>query len=375
MIYFDNASTSPVSPEAADAMYDALKNLFGNPSSLHKLGFDSEQAINKARKQVASAMGVSEKNIYFTSGGTEANNTAVIGTALAYKSRGNRLITTVIEHPSVADSFRHLESLGFDVTYLPVDKNGHIDLEQLKKAVDKQTTLVSIMYVNNETGSIQPIDEIIKITKEINPDCKVHTDCVQAFGKHALPKNADLITVSAHKIGGTKGVGALYIKDGVRVEQLHFGGSQEKQQRPGTENLAGIIGFGTAAEKACHELEKKAEYTALVKNELMKITELLPEVYINGAIDSPYILNLSFMGVRGEVLLHALEADDIFVATGSACSSKLKNNRKIVDMLIEGRGESAVRFSFSADNTEEEAKAVVTALQKNIPLLRKFQPR
>ncbi|MBQ8942055.1 MAG: cysteine desulfurase [Firmicutes bacterium] len=375
MIYFDNASTTAVLPEVADVMYESLKNTFGNPSSLHGLGFESEQKLNKARGQVSRAMGINEKNIYFTSGGTEANNTAVLGTALAYKNRGMRVVTQVTEHPSVADSFRHLEDLGFDVVYLPVDGEGHISLDELKNAVDKNTTLVSIMYVNNETGAIQPVDGIIKTVKEQNPDCKVHCDCVQAFCKHKLPTKADLISVSSHKIGGPKGVGALYIADGARVENLHFGGSQEKGLRPGTENLTGITGFGLAAELASKDLEKKAESVLKVKNELLKITELLPDVYVNGALDSPYILNLSFEGVKGEVLLHALEADKIYTATSSACSARLKNKLKIVDLLNEGRGTSALRLSFNHGNTVEEAEKVREALLKHVPMLRKFQPR
>lgn len=374
MIYFDNASTTAVNAEVAELMFDGLKNIYANPSSLHGLGFKSEQAITAAREQVAAAMGVDAKNLYFTSGGTEANNTAVIGTALAYQNRGKRVITSVTEHPSVADSFRHLEKLGFDVVFLPVDSEGHISLSELENAVDKQTTLVSLMYANNETGAMHDIARINEIIKAQNPDCKLHTDCVQAFGKHTLP-TADLITVSSHKIHGPKGVGALYIKQGVRVENLHFGGGQEKGLRPGTENLTGIIGFGKAAELACANLSEKAERASAVKAELCKITSVLPDVYINGAQDSPYILNLSFKDVRGEVLLHALEAEGIYVATGSACSTKLQKKQKIVDLLVDGRGESAVRFSFCADNTVEEAQTVVEALKKTVPRLRKFQPR
>lgn len=375
MIYFDNASTTPVSKAVADIMYTSLTEMYGNPSSLHSLGFEAEQAVSRARKQVAAAMGVNEKNVFFTSGGTEANNTAVTGTALAYKNRGMRVITSVTEHPSVTDSFKHLESMGFDVVYLPVDENGHIDIGELSAAVTSDTTLVSIMYVNNETGAFQPVDDIIKAVKAANPECRVHTDCVQAFGKHKLPAGADIITVSSHKINGPKGVGAIYIKDGTRVENLHFGGGQEKGFRPGTENTAGIIGFGLAAENAAKGLDEKAEKVSAVKAKLLEITGLLPDVYVNGAFDSPYILNLSFEGVRGEVLLHALEAEGIFAATGSACSSKLKKKQKIVDLLVQGRGENAVRFSFGAENTVDEARAVVEALQKNVPVLRRFKPR
>ncbi|MBR6401247.1 MAG: cysteine desulfurase [Firmicutes bacterium] len=375
MIYFDNASTTAVLPEAAQKMYESMLEYTGNPSSLHELGFKSEQALNGAREKVARAMGVNAKNLYFTSGGTEANNTAVIGTALAYKSRGMRVITQTTEHPSVTDSFRHLEELGFDVVYLPVDTFGHISLDELSAAVDEKTTLVSIMYVNNETGAMQDIDGIIKAVKAKNPSCKFHCDCVQAFCKHALPKKADLISVSSHKIGGAKGVGALYIADGTRTENLHFGGSQERGLRPGTENLAGIVGFGLAAELGGRDLEQKAKNVSSVKSELLKLTELLPDVYVNGALDSPYILNLSFLGVRGEVLLHALEADGIYTATSSACSARLKNKLKIVDLLNEGRGESALRLSFNAANTSDEAVCVREALLKHVPVLRKFQPR
>ncbi|MBQ9519176.1 MAG: cysteine desulfurase, partial [Firmicutes bacterium] len=338
-------------------------------------GFKAEQAVTRAREQVAKAMGVNAKNIYFTSGGTEANNTAVIGTALAYKSRGMRVITQVTEHPSVTDAFSHLEEAGFDVVRLPVDKDGHIDIANLSENVNENTTLVSVMYINNETGAMQDINAVIKAVKAKNPNCRVHCDCVQAFCKHALPTKADLISVSSHKIGGPKGVGALYVSDGTRFENLHFGGSQEKGLRPGTENLTGIIGFGCAAELSCQNLAKKAENVLNIKNELLKLSDLLPDVYINGALDSPYILNLSFAGVRGEVLLHALEAEEIYTATSSACSSKLKNKLKIVDLLNEGRGESALRLSFNADNTVEEAIKVRDAIVKNVPLLRKFKPR
>ena len=375
MIYFDNASTTAVLPSAAKAMYENMTNIIGNPSSLHTLGLRAEQAMNDARERVARAMGVNAKNIYFTSGGTEANNTAVIGTALAYKSRGMRVVTQVTEHPSVTDSFRHLEELGFDVTYLPVDEFGHINIKTLENAVDEKTVLVSIMYVNNETGAMQPIEDMVKAVKGKNKNCRFHCDCVQAFCKHKLPSNADLISVSSHKIGGPKGVGALYIADGTRVENLHFGGGQENGLRPGTENLAGIVGFGAAAEISSQNIAEKAENVSNVKAELLKLTEILPDVYINGACDSPYILNMSFLGVRGEVLLHALEADDIYTATSSACSSKQKNKLKIVDLLNEGRGESALRFSFNADNTVEEAVCVRNAVLKHIPMLRKFQPR
>lgn len=377
MIYFDNASTTKISDVVADKMYDALKILYGNPSSLHSFGFQAEKQLISARKAVADAIGVNADEVYFTSGGTEANNTAVIGTAMAYASRGKHIITMNIEHPSVTDSFKYLEGQGFSVTYLPVDDKGYIDLQQLANSITDETILVSIMYVNNEVGTIQNIEEISKIIKSRKRDCYFHVDCVQAFCKHKIPvKDVDLISVSSHKIHGPKGVGALYVKKGVRCENLHFGGGQEKGFRPGTENTAGIIGFACAVEN-CGNVEENHKKVQLVKEALLKGISNLENVFVNGDEEkaSPYILNLSFMGVRGEVLLHALEDKEIYVATGSACSTKLKKKQKIVDYLVEGRGESAVRFSFCDENTVEEAETVAKAITELVPVLRKFQPR
>lgn len=377
MIYFDNGSTTRVSDVVADKMYALLKTQFGNPSSLHSLGFQAEKELTASRKIIAAALGVGAEEIYFTSGGTEANNTAVIGTAMAYRSRGTHLITMSIEHPSVTDSFKYLESKGFQVTYLPVDEKGYVNIQQLKNAITDKTTLVSIMYVNNEVGTVQNIEEIARVIKETKKDCYFHVDCVQAFCKHKIPiKNVDLISVSSHKIHGPKGVGALYVRNGVRCESLHFGGGQEKGFRPGTENIAGIVGFACAVENSGN-LTEKAERVQRVKNTLLEGVMSLENVFVNGDLEkgSPYILNLSFQDVRGEVLLHALEDKEIYVATGSACSSKLKKKQKIVDFLVAGRGENAVRFSFCEENTTEQAEKVVQALKELVPVLRKFQPR
>lgn len=377
MIYFDNGSTTRVSDVVADKMYALLKTQFGNPSSLHSLGFQAEKELTASRKIIAAALGIGAEEVYFTSGGTEANNTAVIGTAMAYRSRGTHLITMSIEHPSVTDSFKYLESKGFQVTYLPVDEKGYVNIQQLKNAITDKTTLVSIMYVNNEVGTVQNIEEIARVIKETKKDCYFHVDCVQAFCKHKIPiKNVDLISVSSHKIHGPKGVGALYVRNGVRCESLHFGGGQEKGFRPGTENIAGIVGFACAVENSGN-LTEKAERVQRVKNILLEGVMSLENVFVNGDLEkgSPYILNLSFQDVRGEVLLHALEDKEIYVATGSACSSKLKKKQKIVDFLVAGRGENAVRFSFCEENTTEQAEKVVQALKELVPVLRKFQPR
>lgn len=378
MIYFDNASTTKMSEQVMEYMYEFMKRDFANPSSLHGLGFDVEKEITRARKIIASAIKADHEEIYFTSGGTEANNTAILGVAEAYKRRGKRVITMNIEHPSVTDSFRELEKRGFEVITLCVDENGCIDINELGGAVNEDTILVSIMYVNNEVGTVQDIEKIYSVIKSKNPDCIFHTDCVQAFCKHPInSKFADIITMSGHKIQSAKGVGAMYIRKGVRVNNLHFGGGQEKGFRPGTENTYGIAAMGKAVEIAMADMDKNYEKALQVKNTLMKITNKLEDVYVNGDSEkgSPYILNLSFKNVKGEVLLHALENEEIYAATGSACSSRAKEKKKIVDYIIEGRGANAVRFSFSSENTVEEAERVVESLMKNVPLLRRFIPR
>lgn len=378
MIYFDNASTTALSEPVLDLVYKMLRDEFANPSSLHSAGFEVEKLITKAREQVAAALRVSAEDIYFTSGGTEANNTAVLGAARAAKRQGMHLITSVIEHPSVADSFHQLEEEGYEVTYLPVDENGYVSIECLKAAMREDTTLVSIMYVNNEVGAVQDIAALSAAVKTVNPKCVFHTDCVQAFGKHIIPSACvDMVSVSGHKIHAPKGVGALYVKKGIRLKNLHFGGGQEKGVRPGTENTASIISFGLAAEIADKAINESFYRVLEVKRTLLEGLSSIDDIYVNGDSEkaSPYILNVSFKGVKGEVLLHALERENIFVATGSACSSKLKKKKKIVDLLIDGRGENNVRFSFSADNTKDEAIAVAEAVKKAVPMLRRFVPR
>lgn len=378
MIYFDNASTTKMSDAVLEKMYQFMKTGFANPSSLHSLGFDVEKEITKARKNIASALKATPDEIYFTSGGTEANNTAILGVAEAYKKRGNRVVTMRIEHPSVTDSYKELEKRGFEVVTLDVDEKGYIDINDLEEAVNEDTILVSIMYVNNEVGTVQNMEKIYSVIKYKNKNCIFHTDCVQAFGKHTINcKNADIITISGHKIQSAKGTGAMYIKKGVRVNNLHFGGGQEKGFRPGTENTYGIVAMGEAVDIAVKNIDKNFENVSKVRNSLLNITNELEGVYVNGDIEngSPYILNLSFENVKGEVLLHALENDGIYVATGSACSSRAKEKKKIVDYIVDGRGSNAVRFSFSSENTVEEAEKVVECLKKQVPLLRRFVPR
>lgn len=378
MIYFDNASTTKVNDTVLEKMYEFMKTGFANPSSLHKLGFEVEKEVTRARKIIAEAIKAEPDEIYFTSGGTEANNTAVLGVADAYKKRGNRVVTMNIEHPSVTDSYKELEKRGFEVITLNVDEKGYININELEEAVNENTILVSIMYVNNEIGTIQDIERIHSAIKEKNKNCIFHTDCVQAFGKHKINcKNAEIITISSHKIQGPKGIGAMYIKKGVRVSNLHFGGGQEKGFRPGTENTYAIVAMGEACNIAIKNIDENYKKVSEVKNTLLKITDEIDGVYVNGDREkgSPYILNLSFKDVKGEVLLHALENDGIYVATGSACSSRVKEKKKIVDYVADGRGGSAVRFSFSGENTVEEAEKAVESLKRQVPLLRRFVPR
>lgn len=379
MIYFDNASTTRLSNAVYEKMCEAMKESFANPSSLHSLGFEVEKKIDEARQQLAKAIRAKADELYFTSGGTEANNTAVIGAAQAHIKTAKKVITSNIEHPSVADSFKELEKRGFEVVVLEADEKGYISLEELENAVDENTGLVSIMYVNNEVGTIQPIDKIYKIIKSKNPDCIYHCDCVQALGKHEINSAwFDMASFSGHKIHAPKGVGALYVKKGVRFLPLHYGGGQEKALRPGTENTFGIIAMGLAAEIAEKDRAKNYEKVSLVKQTLLnELRNKIQNIYVNGDEEkaSPYILNISFEGVKGNVLLNGLNDRDIYVAVGSACSSYVKQKKKLVDYLHDGRGISAVRFSFDNDSTVDEARKAADETAKLVEMFRKFPPR
>ena len=371
IIYLDNASTTSPCPEAIDAVKSALE-CYGNPSSLHRLGLESEKIIEKSRNIIASRLGADKKKVYFTSGGTEANNTAIFGMARALKKRGNKIITSKIEHPSVLESFKALEGEGFNVVYLDVLPDGRVDVSQAESQIDENTSLVSIMTVNNETGIIQPVKEISKILHEKSEFGVFHTDAVQAFGKvdcSIRATGADLISVSSHKIHGPKGVGAVYA--GVnKLSPIIYGGSQQSALRPGTENVPGIAGFGAAAElenKSCDIL-----YDALKKG----ILDLIPDVKINGAEEfaSKYVLNVSFVGAKAVVLLHTLENYNIYVSTGSACSAHKPDPSHVLTAMGLSREETggAVRFSFSKENTLEEIEKTVDILNKEVAVLRRY---
>lgn len=375
MIYFDNSSTTKVGKPAIKKILYTMTEEYANPSSLHSLGFSAEKELLEARKIISKIINADEKEIFFTSGGTEANNLAVFGTFLANKKTDAHFITGKTEHPSVIEAFKRLEKNGKSVSYIDVDKNGYIDLEQLENSITDKTALVSVMHINNEVGTINDIEKIYKIIKMKNKKTLFHTDCVQSFCKHNInSKYADLISLSAHKIHGPKGSGALFIKKGVRTEPVFVGGKQQNSVRPGTENVPGIAGFAAAAENMYKNISENCQKALSVKNKLSEIRKLLPDIYINGDLKngSPYILNISFKDVKGEVLLHCLEDKKIYVSTGSACSSGHKKYKGTVS-IIGGIEESALRFSFSAENTVEEAEECIKALLTIVPSLREYR--
>ncbi|MGM0410560.1 MAG: cysteine desulfurase family protein [Bacillota bacterium] len=365
-IYFDNSSTTKASKKVINAMTKTLKENYGNPSSLHRKGIEAEKILKKSRKKLANKLGVNTKEILFTSGGSEANNLAIKGIVESYNNRGKHLITTEIEHPSILNVFEYLEDKGFEVSYLRTNENGIISLEELKSKLKDDTILVSIMHVNNEIGSIQPIKKAAKIIKEKNPLCFFHVDAVQAFGKVYLAPNKwniDLISLSAHKIHGPKGIGALYKKENIEITPQIWGGGQEKGIRSGTENIPAIAGFKAALADIKNlsennplnkKINKLKEY---LLNTLTKNKEKLPNFKINTPKTSaPQIINLSFPGFRGEVIVHSLEREGIYVSTGSACHSRKKdksNTLKAIslsDDLIKG----TIRISLSEYNTKDE---------------------
>ncbi|WP_317368583.1 cysteine desulfurase family protein [uncultured Tyzzerella sp.] len=378
MIYFDNSATTKIGDEVLKAVLDTMENNFANASSLHRLGYETEQKIISAKKGIANIIGGKEDEIYFTSGGTEANNIAIFGVCDAYKKYGNKIITTKIEHPSVLKCFNELENRGFEVCYLDVDNKGYINIDNLINEIDDNTIFVSIMYVNNEIGTIQNIDEIGKKIKEKNKNTIFHTDAVQAFGKLKINvKYIDLMSVSGHKIHSQKGIGFLYVKNGVRLNNIIFGAGQQKGLRSGTINSEGIIGLYKASEIAYKNLNENFEKTSKIRKEIISLKDKIKDMCINGDEENgiPYILSLSFKDVKGEVLLHSLEDKGIFVSTGSACSSKNKKDLSTIYYVNENNLGSTIRVSFSFDNTLEEAKIFNNTILDIIPMLRIYTKR
>lgn len=368
-IYLDNSATTKPYKEVVEKMIFALENDYANPSSLHKKGLEVEKNIKKIREDIARTLGVKEKEIYFTSGGTESNNSIIRG---VLDKRKNHIITTKIEHPSVLDTIKTLEKEGIEVTYLDVDSEGKIDIDSLKSSIKENTILVSIMHVNNEVGSIQPISEIGKYLKTLKEKVYFHVDAVQSFGKiNFKPSkyNIDFMSVSGHKIHGPKGIGFMYIKENSKVKPLFTGGGQEFGFRSGTENIPGIYGLGEAIRITNENLDKNIQKIDSLKNLLKsEILNNIENVKINSPEDGVcHILNVSFLGVKGEVLLHYLEQKDIYVSTGSACSSKKKGSHVLNAMnLSKDEIEGTIRFSLSCFNTEEEILETVEILKSSV---------
>lgn len=377
--YLDNAATTFVFPEVKDIMVKVMEEDFGNPSSLHKKGVEAEQYIKEAKETIAKLLKVEPKEILFTSGGTESNNMALIGSAYANKRRGNHIITTRIEHASVYNPLIHLEEEGFRITYLPVDERGIVELEALKEALCEETILVSIMGVNNEIGAVQPIEEIGRIIKGYRDTILFHVDAIQAYGKFPLyPKRwkVDLLSVSGHKIHGPKGSGFLYIKDKTKIHPLIFGGGQQRGMRSGTENVPAIAGLSLASKLMYKNHEEKINKLKSLKERLIQGACEIEDVVDHSGM-APHIISLSFIGVRSEVLLHALEEKGVYVSSGSACSS----NHPAVSGTLQAIGldkkqlDSTLRFSLSIFTKEEEIDWAIACLKELVPVLRRFTRR
>lgn len=381
--YLDNSATTRCSKRATDLMVKLLTEDYGNPSSMHMKGVEAEKYIKEAKEKIAKTLKIDEKEIVFTSGGTESNNMALIGTALANKRAGNHIITTSIEHASVSATMAYLEELGFKVTYLKVDSDGIISLDELQDAVTDETILVSLMMVNNEMGAVEPIEEAVKIIKAKNPKTLVHVDAIQAYGKYRIyPKKigVDLLSVSGHKIHAPKGTGFLFIRDKVKVKPLIYGGGQQKGMRSGTENVPGVAALAEAAVEIYEDFDAKIGHLYALKARFIEGLQGIEGVTVNGKTgrdSAPQIVSVSIEGVRSEVMLHTLEDRGIYVSAGSACSS----NKPAVSATLSAIGlkknllDSTIRFSFCVNTTEEEIDYALSVMREVIPMLQKYTRR
>ncbi len=390
-VYLDNSATTRPFDEVTEYMAKIMRENYGNPSSMHMAGVDAEREIRTAKEILSSIMKVDAKEIYFTSGGTESDNLAIIGCANAYRREGMHLITTKVEHPAVLETMKYLEEQGFSVTYLDTKKDGTIDPDTLKAALTDDTIMVSIMHVNNEIGAVNDIEKLAGVVKGYRPSILFHTDAVQSFGKYRItPARSaiDLVSVSSHKIHGPKGMGALYINDKIKIRPILFGGGQQKGIRSGTENVPGIAGLGLAAKLVYDGLEEKVSKLYELKGFFIEELKKLPDVSINGIPDrsetveairssAPHIVSASFAGIRAEVLLHALEDKSIYVSSGSACST----NKPSVSATLSAIGldrsllDSTLRFSFSTQTTKEELEYTLSTLADVLPMLRRYSRR
>lgn len=384
-VYLDNSATTRVFPEVAELMTKIMCEDYGNPSSLHMKGVQAENYLRYAKETLAKILKVNEKEIFFTSGGTESDNLALKGAASANCRRGRHMITTQIEHPAVLNTMRYLETAGYQVTYLPVNASGQINLEDLRYALRPDTILVSIMHTNNEIGSLQPIAEAGALIKRINPNTLLHVDAVQGFGKARIyPKkmSIDLLSVSGHKIHGPKGVGMLYISDKVKVQPIIHGGGQQMNLRSGTDNVPGVAGLARAAELLYAHYDEDQDRLRQYKKYFCDGVRKLEGVKINGLLPgkpdgegtAAHIVSVSFQGVRSEVLLHALEENGIYVSAGSACAARKPQPSATLKAIGVDRSllESTIRFSFSVYTTKEELDYTLQMLYDKIPMLRKY---
>lgn len=384
-VYLDNAATTKPYDSVRKIMLETLDSEYGNPSSMHGMGVRAERYVKEAAEVIARSLKADPKEIIFTSGGTESNNLAIIGTALALKRRGNHIITTVIEHPSVHNPLFFLEENGYRVSYIPVDAQGRVKEEELLEAVGEDTILVSLMYVNNEVGSVQQLGELSRKIKEKNPQVYIHADAIQAFGKFKIypaREGIDLLSASGHKIHGPKGVGFLYVNSKVKIKPVLFGGGQQKGMRSGTENVPGIAGLGQAVKECFSGQEERMLRLYDLKEYFISLIEEIEGTYVNCIGEdlrntAPHIVSVSFEGIKSEVLLHALEDKGIYVSAGSACASNhpgLSGTLKAVgirkDLL-----DSTLRFSFSGFTGREEIIKTVESLKELIPVLRKYSRR
>lgn len=380
-VYLDNSATTRAFPEVGELVYKVMCQDYGNPSSMHRKGVEAEHYIKNAKEILAKILKVNGKEIFFTSGGTESDNLALIGAARANRRMGNHLITSSIEHPAILNTMRYLEEEeGFRVTYLPVDANGRIRMDALREALCQDTILVSIMYVNNEVGSVQPIEEAVRVVKSYNPRILFHSDAVQGFGKyHIYPKRVgiDMLSVSGHKIHGPKGTGFLFINEKVKIKPIIYGGEQQRNIRSGTENVPGIAGLGLAAKMTYQDLNMKVALMRELKTQFLEGISGIEYTTVHGLTDensAPHIISVGIAGVRSEVLLHALEDRGIYVSSGSACAS---NHPGISGVLREIGAEqeyldATLRFSMSEFTTKEEIDYTLETLYNCVPMLRKY---
>lgn len=382
-VYLDNSATTRAFPEVAELMTKIMCEDYGNASSMHLKGVQAENHIKYAKETLAGLMKVNEKEIIFTSGGTESDNLALIGCAMANYRTGKHLITTQIEHPAILQPMHYLEDQGFEVTYLPVDKAGRISLEDLRKAIRPDTILVSIMHTNNEIGAVEPVAEAGRLIHGMNPGILFHVDAIQGFGKFRIyPKRMgiDLLSVSGHKIHGPKGVGFLYIRDGVKIHNIIYGGGQQKNLRSGTENVAGVAGLAKAAEMLYAHLEEDTKKLYGLKEYFIAGLGKVDDIRINGPAGTdgaPHIISISVRGIRSEVLLHALEDKGIYVSAGSACAARKPHASATLKAIHLDKEftDSTIRFSMSVFTTREEIDYTLRTMYDMIPMLRRYTRR